>query len=95
MASRVSMFISASLAVVAFIVYFGVAPQFLDYTPYYIRVLGLALDIGLLCSAVAIVSAVIAARRQDTSKAQVRVCVAVGIFLLVVSLFALYATRAI
>jgi hypothetical protein len=89
MASRFSMFVSAALALIAFVGYFAAIVRF---TPYSIRFASFALDIGLLCSAVGVTSALIAVRQH---RSNVRVCVGISIVLILLSAFALYATRAV
>jgi hypothetical protein len=86
------MFIFAGVALVAFVGYFIVALHFL---PLNMRVASLTLDIGLSSSVVGIISAIVAARQNQACRSQIIMCAVVGVFLVVVSAFALYATRAI
>ena len=86
------MFVSAAFALIAFVGYFAVASHLVRFTPSSLRFASLTLDVGLLCSAAGVISAVIAARQHRT---QVGVCAAIGIFLILLSAFAVYATRAI
>jgi hypothetical protein len=95
MAGRVTIFSFAALALVAFIVYFAVALHFLPLTSDHIGVASLTLDSGLLSSLVGTISAVITARHRQASRAQISVCVVIGVFLVLISAFALYATRGI
>jgi hypothetical protein len=85
----------AALALVALVVYFAVALHFLPLTSDHIRVASLTLDIGLLSSLVGTISAIITARHRQAGRAQISLCVVIGVLLVLISAFALHKTRGI
>jgi hypothetical protein len=89
------MHIFAAVALIAFAGYFAVALGFFPLTPHYIRIASLTLDTGLLSSAVAIVCAIVVVRQHHTTTVQISTCAVIGILLILISAFALYATPAI